>query len=118
MSHDVCLLFHALSCACIVDCTMLCFVEHDVDNLRKIRRCWMPSNTESHSQVIEVMEKPHYSMATVSAANSAEEAIQAFLFGPDCIIESWKRLRWKNSYVMATRILLKCLSPKHVILWR
>ena len=30
--------------------------------------------------------KPHYSMATVDAANSAEEAIEAFLFSPDYIM--------------------------------
>ena len=39
----------------------------------------MSSNAESQSQVIEVAEKPHYSMATVGAANSAEETIEAFL---------------------------------------
>ena len=60
-------------------------VERDVSNLRKIG-CWMFLNAESHSQVIQVVEKPHYSMATVGAANSAEEVIQAFLFGPDCIM--------------------------------
>ena len=78
----------------------------------------MSSNAESHSQVIEVVEKPHYFIATVGAASSAEEAIQAFLLGPDCILGWWKNLRWRDSHVMATRILLKCLSPKHVILWR
>ena len=61
-------------------------VEHDVSNLRKIRRCSMSSNAESQSQVIKVVEKPHYSMATSGAASSAEEAIEAFLFGPDCIV--------------------------------
>ena len=40
----------------------------------------MSSNAESHSQLIEIVEKPHYFMATVGAASSAEEAIQAFLF--------------------------------------
>ena len=35
----------------------------------------MSLNADSHSQVIEIVEKPHYSMATVGAANSAEEAI-------------------------------------------
>ena len=78
----------------------------------------MSSNAESHSQVIEDVEKPHNSLATVCSANSAEEAIKAFLFGSDCIMEWWKELRSRNSYVMATRILLKCLSPKHVILRR
>ena len=47
----------------------------------------MSLNTESHSRVIEVVEKPLYFMPTVGAANSAEEAIQAFLFSPDCIME-------------------------------
>ena len=46
----------------------------------------MSSNAESQSRVIEVVEKPHYSMATVGAVSCAEEAIQAFLFGPDCIM--------------------------------
>ena len=78
----------------------------------------MLSNAELHSLVIEVVEKPSYSMATVGAANSAEETIQAFLFGPDCIIGWWKRLRRRNSHVMVTRILLKGLSQKHVILRR
>ena len=78
----------------------------------------MPSNAESHSQVIEVVEKPHYSMATVGAANFVEGAIQAFLSSPDCIMGWWKRLKWKDSHVMATRILLRCLSSKHVILRR
>ena len=64
-------------------------IERDVSNLRKIR-CWMFLNAESNSQVIQVVEKPHYSMATVGAANSAEEAIQAFLFGLDCIMGWWK----------------------------
>ena len=54
-------------------------VEHDVSNLRKMKRCWMSLNAESHSEVIEVVEKPHYSRATVGAANSAEEAIEPFL---------------------------------------
>ena len=76
MSRDVCPLFHALSCACVL-------VKHDVSNLWKIRRCWMSSNAELHSQVIEVAEKPHYSMGTVGAANSAEEA------GQDCIMGWW-----------------------------
>ena len=49
-------------------------------------------------------------MATVGAANSAEEAIQAFLFPSDCIVGWWKRLRLRDSHVMATRILLKSLS--------
>ena len=75
-------------------------------------------NAESHSQGIQVVEKPHYSMANVGAANSAEEAIQAFLFGPDCIMGWWKRLRKRDSHVTATTILLKCLSPKHVIFRR
>ena len=35
----------------------------------------MSSNAEAHSQVIEDVEMPHYSLATVCAANSAEEAI-------------------------------------------
>ena len=35
--------------------------EHDIGNLRKIRRCWMSSNAESHSQVTEVVGKSHYS---------------------------------------------------------
>ena len=78
----------------------------------------MSSNAESHSQVIEVVEKPHYTMAAIGAADSAEKAIQAFLFGPDCIMGWWKRLRWRDSHVMAPRILLDCLSPKHVILRR
>ena len=42
----------------------------------------MPLNAELHSQAIEVVEKLHYSMATVGAANSDEETIQAFLFDP------------------------------------
>ena len=67
----------------------------------------MSSNAESHSQVIKVVEKPHYSMATVGAANSTEEAIEAFLFGPDYIMGWWKMLRRRDSHVMATRILLK-----------
>ena len=71
-------------------------VEHDVNNLRKIRRCWMSSNAELHLQMIEVVEKPHYFLATVGAANSAEEAIQAFLFGPVCIVGRWKRIRWRD----------------------
>ena len=69
----------------------------------------MSSNAEIHSQVIEIVEKLHYSMATGGAANSAEEAIEAFLFGLDCIMRWWERLRWKDSNVIATRILLKCL---------
>ena len=69
-------------------------------------------------QVIEVVEKPPYSMATVGVATSSEEAIQAFLFGPDCNLGRWKRLRWRDSHIMATRIMLQCLSPKHVILRR
>ena len=75
-------------------------------------------NAESHSQVIEVVENPSYSMATVGAATSSEKAILAFLFGPDGIIGWWKRLRKRDSHVMATRILLKSLSLKHVILRR
>ena len=77
----------------------------------------MCSNAEIHSQVIEVVEKPNYSMATVGVASSAEEAIEALLFGPDCIMGWWKRLR-RDFHVMATRILLKCLSPKYVISWK
>ena len=38
----------------------------------------MSSNAESHSQVIEVVEKLHYSVVTAGAANSAEEAIETF----------------------------------------
>ena len=53
----------------------------------------MSSNAESHLQVIEDMEKPHYSLATVCAANYAEEAIEAFPFGPDCIMGWRKKLR-------------------------
>ena len=64
----------------------------------------MSSNAESHSQVIEVVEKPHYSMATVGAASSAEEAIQIFLFGLDCNMGWWKKLGWRDSHVMATRM--------------
>ena len=93
-------------------------VEHDDSNLRKIKRCWMSLNAESHSQAIEVVEKPHYFIATVGAASSTEEAIQAFLIGTDCILGWWKNLRWRDSHVMSTRILLKCLYPKHVILRR
>ena len=78
----------------------------------------MSSNAESHSQVIQVVEKPHCTMATVGAASSAEEAIQAFPFGPDCNMGRCKQLRWRDSHVMATRILLKCLSPKDVIFRR
>ena len=78
----------------------------------------MSLNAESHSQVIEVLEKTHYSMATVGAASSTEEAIQAFLFGPDCIMGWWKKFGWRNFHVMATRILIKCLSPKYVSLPR
>ena len=78
----------------------------------------MSSNAESHSQVIEVVEKPLFFMVTGAAAKSAEEANQTFLFGPDCIMRGWKRLGWRGSHVMATRILLKCLSPKHSILRR
>ena len=44
----------------------------------------MSSNVESHSQMIEVVEKLHYSLAAVGAANSAE--LQAFLFGPVCFM--------------------------------
>ena len=91
-------------------------VERDVGNLRKIRRCLISSNAESHSQVIEVVKNPLYSTATVGAANSAEEAIQAFLFGPDCNMGWWKVIRRRDSHVMAARISFKCLSPKHVIL--
>ena len=78
----------------------------------------MSLNVELHSQVIEVVKKPHYLMATVGAASSAEEAIQAFLFGTNCIMGWYKKFRWRDSHVMATRILLKCLSSKHVILRR
>ena len=78
----------------------------------------MSSNAELHQQVIEVVEKPSYSMATVGAANSADEANEEFLFGPDCIMGWWKRLRRRDSHVMATRILLKGLSQKHVIVRR
>ena len=78
----------------------------------------MSSNAESHSQMIEVVGKPHYSVVTVGAASSAEEAIEAFLFGPDFIMGWWKRLRWRDSHAMATRVLLKCLAPKHLILQR
>ena len=46
----------------------------------------MSSNAEVHSQVIEVVEKPSYSMATAGAAISADEAIEEFLFGPNCFI--------------------------------
>ena len=46
----------------------------------------MSSNAELHSQLIKVVEKPHYSMVTIGAANSVEETIKAFLFGPDCIM--------------------------------
>ena len=53
----------------------------------------MSSKAESHSQVNEVVEKPHYSMATVGVTNSAEEAIEEFLFGPDCIMGCWEKLR-------------------------
>ena len=53
----------------------------------------MSSNAESHLQVIEDVEKPHYSWATVCAANSAEEAIEAFLYGSDCIMGWRKKLR-------------------------
>ena len=53
----------------------------------------MTSNAESHSQVIEDVEKAHYSLAAVYAANSPEEAIEAFLFGLDCITGWWKKLR-------------------------
>ena len=78
----------------------------------------MSSNAESHSQVIEAVEKPHYSMASVGAANSVDEAIEEFLFGPNCIMGWWKRLRRRDSHVMVTRILLKGFPQKHVILWR
>ena len=53
----------------------------------------MSSNAESHSQNIEDEEKPHYSLATDCAAYSAEEAIEAFLFGSDCIMGWWKKLK-------------------------
>ena len=78
----------------------------------------MSTNAELHSKVIEVVEKPSYSMATVGAANSDDEAIEEFLFGPDCIMEWWERLKTRDSHVMATRILLEGLSQKHVNLRR
>ena len=53
-------------------------VEGDVSNLRKIRKCWMSSNAESHSQVIEVVEKPHYSTATVGAATLLRTQLKHF----------------------------------------
>ena len=78
----------------------------------------MSWNAELHWQLIEVVKKLSYSMATVGAANCADEAIKEFLFGPECIMGWWKRLRRRDSHVMATRILLKGLSQKHVILRR
>ena len=40
----------------------------------------MPLNAELHSPVIKVVEKPHYFIGIVGAANSAEEAIEEFLW--------------------------------------
>ena len=53
----------------------------------------MSSNAKSYSQVLEEVEKPHYSLATVCAANSAEKAINHLFLAQIALWDGGKKLR-------------------------